>query len=172
MSPRRLNLTDSQIIEMRESYAADPLLTHAALADEYGVGRGTTTRIIQGKYRPDLGGPFTRGRFHKAPVTPGDCDILYSMRAAGAYLGIRRSTVREYLRRGDLLQELSGLVSLDSMIRYQSRQYVPPPMFPPLTFTCCTRCGLLEFDDDGLCRLCLAELRGGGYVLYHRALWI
>lgn len=170
MSPRRLNLTDAQIVEIRETYAADVTLSHGILAKRHGIGRGTITRIIQGKYRPDLGGPFTRGRFHQAPITPGDCDILYSLHAAGAYLGIQRSTVREYLRRGDLLQEAAGLISLDSMVRYQSRQYVPPPMFLPPT--CCTRCGLLEFDDDGLCWFCKAELRGGRYVLYYRALWI
>ena len=172
MSPAPLSrlISDAQVVEIRTRYATDATLTHPGLAQEYGIGHASVTRILHGKYRPELGGPFTVGCFHKAPITPGDCDILYSLEAAAGYLNIRQSTVREYLRRGDLLQESAGMVPLDSLEAYQiQHQYFEPPQFQPAPPpTCCQRCGLLK-HDNGLCAFCQAELAGGGFVLYQRA---
>lgn len=167
MSPRplRFTITDAQVVEIRERYAADPMLTHATLAKEYSIGHGSVTRIITGKYRSDLGGPFTSGRFHRAPIIPGDSDILYSLQAAASFLGVKRSTVREYLLRGNLTQEAAGLVTYDSLIAYQNRQYFPPAMYPDLvTFTCCAQCGEVDFNPaTGLCPWCKEEKANGKY---------
>lgn len=166
MSPRplRFTLTDKQVVEIRTRYAADRMLTHIAIAEAYGIGCGSVRRIIIGKYRPDLGGPFTSGRFHRVPIIPGDSDILYSLRATASFLGIKRGTVREYLSRGNLIQEAAGLVTYDSIIKHQSRQYVPPALYPDqVTFTCCKRCGEVEFDEGGLCDWCREEAKNGKY---------
>ena len=173
MSPRPLSkvLSDAQVVEMRVRYAADPSLTHPILAAEYGIGKSSVTRIINGKYRPDLGGPRVFGRVSKAPIVPGDCDIVYTFDAAASFLGVKRGSVREYLMRGALVQEAAGLVTYDSLVKYQvERQQPPAPkrLPPPIR---CRRCTILE-HEDGLCELCKAELEGNGFVLYHQEVWI
>lgn len=159
-------MSDEQVVEIRERYAADPMLTHAAIAKAYGIGHGSVTRIITGKYRGDLGGRFTSGRFHRAPIIPGDSDILYSLQAAASFLNVKRSTVREYLLRGKLTQEAAGLVTYDSLIAHQARQYVPPPLYPAsVTFSHCAQCGEVDFDPiTGLCPWCKEEKRNGRYL--------
>ena len=53
-------LSDKQVVQIRERYAADMKLTHTYLAIEYNVQQGTIQRICTGKSFPYLGGPITK----------------------------------------------------------------------------------------------------------------
>ena len=177
MSPPRLNLTDEQIVEIRYRYHDDISLSHIGLAAEYGISRMTISRICRHLIRSELGGPKTEARhWSVARFAPsaGPAEIAYTYAAAAAYLGVAKSSVRDYIMRGRLVRDSPGLVSLNSLLLYeeQHKRFALPRFKSPPLPTCCTRCGLLEFDEDGLCDFCRAEMLGGPFVLYYRAVWI
>ena len=166
-----MNLTDEQIVEIRHRYHDERTLSHMALAAEYRTSRMTISRICRHLIRSELGGPLTKARHYTyakfAPII-GPAEVAFSIEAAAGYLGVANSSVRDYIMRGRLVRDSPGLISLDSLLLYeqQYKRFALPRFKPPPLPTRCTRCGLLEFDEDGLCDFCRAEMRTGKFVLY------
>lgn len=161
--PRKVS--NEQVREIRERYAADPTLTHAELGKEYGVSGTTCSRFCRGDERPEAGGPFSFGQERTRPFIQTDSDISYSHPAAAGWLGVRVASIREYLHRGLLERTGAGLITLDSLERYHAERWRPKTRKFKRPVTRCERCGLLD-HVNGLCWHCRHELNGGSFVLY------